>query len=532
MNRQRDIDGSDPGAGPAPVRTGIDAPTVCLGHSPHTLQPGQAICRICGALAVNTVIGAYLVQKRLGIGRSGYAYLALHSTSRQPVCLKVTTTGQNSPQQWALWDAARREIRSITALRHPAILPVFSCSIWHADTNKMEPLGSGSDYAAQGRPPQARVGGNSFLLTLNQYVAGTLPYFILHYQNRNTLQELQARGISPLQILLKLLQQVGSALQAAHSRGISHGAIVPENVLLASYERCWLADFGIAKLTAPPAPYLPPELYSASSASIQPIALETYWRSVTPASDQYMFAMLCQHLFSQILQPNEYVQLLPVLQRATQPRVERRYGSIDELLLDMQLSSAFQSAGNRQQTSRPNHNTSLLRREMATLESFARPATPPIGLLPPAHGLQSEASTLATPTATQEKSRNLAASPTPVIAQKNTPEVPQGTPLTADDWEKQGDKCFTQRAYDEALKAYHRAIEIVNNKAATWLALGDTYFALERHKEALMAYDQAMYLNPNDPQAWSSRGTVLDVMGKHQDAVECYDRAEQLQQPL
>ena len=518
MNRQKEMDESEP------YTTGIDTPSSCLGHPSHRLQSGQVTCGICGSLAANTVIGVYRVQKSLGMGRSGHAYLALHSTSRQPVCLKVTTTGQNHAQQGGLWDAARREVRSITALHHPAILPVFSCSVWQANTNRLEQMSSSSDYAAQGHPSQVRMSGNSSLLTLNQYVPGTLPYFVSYYQKRETRQQLEARGISLLKLLLNLLTQVGSALQTAHSRGITHGAIVPGNVLLASYERCWLADFGIAKLSAPPVPYLPPELYGASSASAQQNSLDAYWRFVTPASDQYMFAMLCQQLFSQILQPNDYTQFLPVLQRATQPRVERRYGSIDQLLQDMELSSSPMpiSTDNRQLTPGPNYNTSPFQQNTATPESFAHPVTPLLGLA----SNSSEPQRPVTAATTKKKHRNTAVPP---ISQIDTPDIPQGTPLTVDDWEKQGDKFFTQHAYDEALKAYHRAIEIVNNRASTWLALGDTYFALQRYKEALMAYDQAMHLNPNDPQVWSSRGTVLDVMGKRQDAIECYDRAEQLQ---
>ena len=533
MNRQREMDDADVWAGrpqgiapAAPAHTDIDAPSFCLGHPSHTLQPGQVTCHICDTLAANTEIGVYRVQKSLGMGRSGHAYLALHSTSRQPVCLKVTATGQGSTQQWALWDTARREVRSITALRHPAILPVFSCSIWHADTNKMEPMGSGSDYSVQSRPSQVNTSRNTFLLTLNQYVPGTLPYFISHYQKRETRQQLQAQGISPLQILFKLLMQIGSAIQTAHSRGITHGAIVPGNILLASYERCWLADFGIAKLSPPPVPYLPPELYSAGSASTQLHSLDAYWRSVTPISDQYMFAMLCQQLLSQVLQPGEYEQFLPILQRATQTRADRRYGNIDQLLQDLGnvLSSPSQSISvdHRPQTLGTQYKISPLQQKKAASESFARPITPMIGLT----ASSSEAAKRAMPVATLQNPREFAAPITPVI---DTPGSPQGAPLSADDWEKQGDKFFTQRAYDEALKAYHRAIEIVNNKATTWLALGDTYFALQRYKEALMAYDQAMYLNPNDPQVWSSRGTVLDILGKHQDAIDCYDRAEKLQ---
>jgi serine/threonine protein kinase len=387
-------------------------------------------------------------------------------------------------------------------------------------------MSSGTDYSALGHPSQGRTSGNSFLLTLNQYVPGTLPYFVSHYQKRETRQQLQARGISILNLLLKLIMQIGSAIQVAHSRGITHGAIVPGNVLLASYERCWLADFGVAKLSAPPVPYLPPELYGASSASAKPQSLDAYWRSVTPASDQYMFAMLCQQMFSQILQPEEYSQFWPILQRATQTRVELRYGSIDQLLQDLELSSPSQSVStsSRQFVSSSNYNTKSLQREMSTPESFSRLVTPVIGL----SSNSSQPAGPVTPAAAAKTSRDSVASATP-IPQIDTPGTGQGAPFNADDWEKQGDKFFTQHAYDDALSAYHHAIEIVNNKPAIWLALGDTYFALERHKEALMAYDQAMYLNPNDPQVWSSRGTVLDVMGRHQDAIDCYERAEQLQ---
>jgi tetratricopeptide (TPR) repeat protein len=253
--------------------------------------------------------------------------------------------------------------------------------------------------------------------------------------------------------------------------------------------------------------------------------LDAYWRSVTPASDQYMFAMLCQQLLAQILRQGEYEQLLPVLQRATQSRPERRYGSIDQLLQDLgNLSNGpawSTSADNRQPISTSNYNTRLLQRGSSASELFANPVTPVIGMA----SSSSRALGPATPIATLETSGDVAASG---VIQHGS-EGQAGMLHSVDDWEKQGDRFFTQHAYEDAIKAYHRAIEIVNNRATTWLALGDAYFALERYKEALMAYEQAMYLNPNDPQSWSSRGTVLDILGRHQDAIDCYDRAEQLQ---
>jgi serine/threonine protein kinase len=452
-----------------------DSGQFCLGQPPHTLQAEEVICRSCGTLAAGALLGIYQVRKYIGEGRSGHAYLATHQRSGQPVVIKLFPA---DPACTDLWDTARREVRIVTALRHTSILPIFSCTPWYADrSGMMKPL---QELMA------STPGKDTYLLTLCQYIPGTLTQLIAHYQQQETRQGFYERGAAPITRLLHLIQQVGSAISAAHMRGIVHGAIHPENILVDNQERPWVADFGLAKLHPPAAPYLPPELYSAMSTCTQTGNMAAYWQAINPLTDQYMLAVLCKQLFSQVLQGVDYEHLLPVLHRATHQKAERRYPSIDLFLHELTMQT--------------NHRPAY--RSTSELSSGADRAS-------------YRYSTPITPI------MNKPLAPT-------TPPLNTPSPSLAEDWEKRGDKLFTLRDYENALKAYHRAVEINPRKATPWLALGDTYLALERYREALMAYDQAMYLNPNDPLAWSNRGTALDALGRHKEAMDSYERAEQL----
>ncbi|GHO82026.1 protein kinase family protein [Dictyobacter formicarum] len=470
----------------------------CLGHPSHALRPEEVICSVCGALAAHTTLGIYEVRKLLGTGRSGHAYQAVHQRSGQPVAIKLFPAYTANPEQW---EAARREVRVTTALRHSSILSVFSCSTW-----SLEQLDGGSGVHFE-RSSSGLT--NLYLLTLCQYIPGALRHFVAYLQNSENQQALYEHGSSPRALMMHVLIQIGSALTAAHTRGLAHGALVPGNILFSSYDRVWVADFGLARLQPPPSPYLASELYTAAQASQQGNA-QAYWNAVSPASDQYMFAALCQQLLPQTLQRQDYEPLLPILNRALHPRPERRYPSLHLLIQDMVAL-----------TSRPTHP--------AVSQQFKQPQIA-------ASKHQSAPSSVSSSGVQKASSPNNSAPLTPIPTFSSGPLTPAlpatpitpAIPLTPEDWEKRGDKLFTMRDYDEALKAYHRAIEVNAGKASIWLALGDTYFALERYKEALMAYEQAMHINPNDPQIWLNRGTVLDALGRHQEALDCYERADQL----
>jgi len=61
---------------------------------------------------------------------------------------------------------------------------------------------------------------------------------------------LATEGKLPLRRALRIVGQVGSALDAAHARGLVHRDVKPANILVAEGDRSYLSDFGVAKQLA------------------------------------------------------------------------------------------------------------------------------------------------------------------------------------------------------------------------------------------------------------------------------------------
>src|SRR5271157_4504806 len=68
--------------------------------------------------------------------------------------------------------------------------------------------------------------------------------------------------------------------------------------------------------------------------------------------------------------------------------------------------------------------------------------------------------------------------------------------------------------YDEALKAYDKAIEVNPHLVAAWYHKGYALDDLGKHEEALKAYDKAIEINPHLAEAWYHKGNSLYRLGK------------------
>lgn len=447
----------------------------CLGHPSHSVEAGSVVCGICGMLVAGAHLGTYQVQQLLGHGRSGSAYLAVHLRLKHPIVLKLFPSDKAS---MFLWEAARSECLFVAQLRHSSILPVSSCIVQRLDDHSNSATASGTVMVNQ----------DVVLLTICQYVRYPFISFLSHI----------GRGEGSGVRAMSIIQQIGSALSAAHTRNIVHGALTPGNLLFDDQEHLWIADFGLARLHPPSAPYLAPELSIASRTSVQTGNMTPFWEAVTPSSDQYAFALLCQQLLSHMLQHEEYEQGLSALQRATSQQPTMRFPTIDTFVA-----------------------------ELSTL--FSRRRTNPLlrgGGTQPGRNIQSFQQEKQVHDERTQQSSSAGSALRAWNANKIFVAPPSSDPIQV--LEKRAGKLFTLHDYDAAIQVYQQALVLDATRASLWVALGDAFLASEQYIEALKAYERTISLSPNDPLAWLNSGAALDALGRHNEAVTCYERASQL----
>jgi hypothetical protein len=146
------------------------------------------------------------LDHEIGRGGMGIVYLARDRRLKRPVAIKVL------PPELAFRSDIRsrflREAETSAQLSHPNIVPIF---------------------------------------TVDE--RGGLVFFVMGYVEGETLaQRVQREGRVPIADTRRLLTEVASALAYAHSRGVIHRDIKPDNILLSvDAGRAMVTDFGIAR---------------------------------------------------------------------------------------------------------------------------------------------------------------------------------------------------------------------------------------------------------------------------------------------
>ncbi|MBN1876697.1 MAG: serine/threonine protein kinase, partial [Anaerolineae bacterium] len=161
-------------------------------------------------------IGQYEILEKIGQGGMAEVYKGIHSALRRHVAIKLM--GQSLQNDPTLNQRFLREAQAVAALRHPNIVQVYDFGTYE--------------------------GGHYIVM---EYVAGpggTQPNDLrVEMDCRNK----EGRPFSPSQILA-ILDNIASALDYAHQRGIIHRDIKPSNILLNTEGQAILGDFGLAML--------------------------------------------------------------------------------------------------------------------------------------------------------------------------------------------------------------------------------------------------------------------------------------------
>ena len=159
---------------------------------------------------IGKTLGTCALEKLLGQGGMGAVYLAHQLRPARYVAVKVLlpNVSMQSKEYEAFLVRFRREADVIARLEHINIMPIH-------------------EYGEQ----------------------EGLAYLVMPYLSGGSLRELLAhRGSIPLYETAIYLDQVSSALAYAHSHGVIHRDIKPNNLLIHSDGRLVLADFGIARI--------------------------------------------------------------------------------------------------------------------------------------------------------------------------------------------------------------------------------------------------------------------------------------------
>ena len=158
-------------------------------------------------------IGKYEILGELGRGAMGIVYRAADPFIKRVVAIKSLHVAQTlSPAQTReVQERFLREAQTAGNLDHPNILKIYDV----------------------GKNPEDGV-----------------PYIVMEYVKGVNLEDVMKRQrIHPNQIL-HIVEQIVSALDEAHAKGIVHRDIKPANILLKENGDVKIADFGIARIAS------------------------------------------------------------------------------------------------------------------------------------------------------------------------------------------------------------------------------------------------------------------------------------------
>ena len=149
-------------------------------------------------------LGDYRIEGIVGVGRMGVVYLAIDRITGRAVALKVLREDVGADPVYRA--RFRREGELLSQLNHPHIIPIYG---------------------------MGEIDGE--LYTASRLVSSTLRSLIL------------AHDQLPLDVAMKVLVAVASALDAAHAAGVVHRDVKPANVLIDPGPEVFLGDFGLAR---------------------------------------------------------------------------------------------------------------------------------------------------------------------------------------------------------------------------------------------------------------------------------------------
>jgi len=267
---------------------------------------------------IGETVREFEIVSELGAGGYGVVYLARDTTVDRDVAIKVILPQYaNQPEFIANFEA---EARLVAQLEHKDIVPLYS--YWHDE---------------QGA------------------------FLVMRYIRGGSLRGMIAKqGALPLNIIMRIVEQIAEALNVAHEAGVVHRDLKPDNILIDERGNAYLTDFGIAKQVAEDKrsatdaikgtfAYLSPEQIEQTTVSPQTdvyafgVMLYEMLAGQHPYHDTPVGMMIMKHLQEALpdirdVRDNLSPQISNIIARATAKDPADRYSSTLDLLSDLKFA--------------------------------------------------------------------------------------------------------------------------------------------------------------------------------------------------
>jgi eukaryotic-like serine/threonine-protein kinase len=275
-------------------------------------------------VSVTVLSGRYRLESKLGSGGMSTVYLAQDEVLDRPVALKLLH--QEISDDAAQLERFRREARAAARLSHPNLVGVID---------------AGED---QGRP-----------------------YIVFEYIEGDTLKRrIEAEGGLPVDEAVAYAIEIGRGLTAAHARKLVHRDVKPQNVLIDPDGRAKVTDFGIARsleskgLTATgrvlgTTDYVSPEqamgedVDERSDVYSLGVVLYEMLTGDVPFEAETQVGVAMKHVNEpmpdvQVKRTDVSAALALVIDRATTKDPRDRYGSVAEMVRDLEATLEVEAA--------------------------------------------------------------------------------------------------------------------------------------------------------------------------------------------
>ena len=206
-------------------------------------------------LSAGSNLGPYRIIEPVGRGGMASVFKAYEASLDRYVALKVLPPEFLHDPTFA--ERFRREAQTVARLEHPQIIPIFAYDI---DT-------------ATGTPWMA----------MRLIAGGSLS------------QRIKRGRLAPLESA-RILKDVADALDYAHTAGVIHRDVKPQNVLLDDAGRVYLADFGIAKMVESTAHMTQTGMITGTPQYMAPE--QALGKSIDKSIDIYALGIVAYELFT------------------------------------------------------------------------------------------------------------------------------------------------------------------------------------------------------------------------------------------